>query len=101
MNKIRTATVLILIGAVLLLRNFGLLPPDLCRVYLELARNYWPVILILAGFKVIAGSRWRKLGEVFSWVIMLLVLLWLICSIWVRQEWVVQGIHLDNWTSFT
>lgn len=89
MNKVKTATVLILIGVILLLRNFGLLPPYLCQAYLELSRNYWPVILILAGFKMMVGSRQKKLGELLGWVIMLLLLLWLICGIWVRQEWVI------------
>ncbi|HOP74140.1 MAG TPA: DUF5668 domain-containing protein [Bacillota bacterium] len=89
MNKIRTATVLILIGVVLLLRNFGILPLYLCRVYLELARMYWPVLLILAGFKVIAGSKRSPFGEAIGWLITILLLLWVICSIWVRQELVI------------
>jgi hypothetical protein len=46
--------ILVGLGAIFLLRNFDLLPPDIW----ENIWNFWPLILIIWGIQLLFGKSW-------------------------------------------
>ncbi len=48
------AIILILLGILFLLNNFGILPWPVWQIIVR----YWPVVLILVGLEVILGGTW-------------------------------------------
>ncbi|MBT9177095.1 MAG: hypothetical protein DDT20_01424 [Firmicutes bacterium] len=59
--------VLVLIGAVLLLRNFGFLPPDIWAHVWRL----WPLLVVAWGFEILFGRRGAKLATVLLLLVVL------------------------------
>jgi len=57
-GRVIPAAVLIIVGALLLLNNFGLLPWEMWRHLWRL----WPVLLIALGIHIVVGKRYPRLG---------------------------------------
>jgi hypothetical protein len=73
------AAIIILIGLVLLLNNFGVLP---WSVWTQLWR-FWPVLLIVAGIQMLGGnsSLVESLVSIVGIVILIIVILLAIASV--------------------
>ncbi len=88
-RRLGPGLLLITIGVLLLLRTFQLLPEDVFRAYLKLAERFWPVLLILAGFRMMLGAWHRESAKAVGWLIVFLVALWLLCRALTPTEWIV------------
>jgi hypothetical protein len=89
MNKIVLSIVFILLGVLLLLKNSNLLPDNLEAAYLDLARHYWPALIILFGLQLLIKERNRVLGRIIAWLILILIGLWLFCQVDGNNNWVI------------
>lgn len=89
MNKIALAIVFILLGILLLLKNSNLLPDSFCTAYLDLAKHYWPTLIILFGLQLLVKGRNRVLGRMIAWLILILLGLWLFCRMTGPNNWVI------------
>jgi hypothetical protein len=88
-RRLGPGLLLITIGLLLLLRTFHLLPEDSFRTYLKLSERFWPVLLILAGLRVMLGAWHRESAKAVGWLIVFLVALWLLCRAFTPTEWIV------------
>lgn len=88
MNKVALAAVLILFGILLLLKNCNLLPDSFCTTYLDLARHYWPSLIILFGLQLLVKEKIRLFSRIIVWVILILIGLWLFCQMAGPNNWV-------------
>ena len=82
------AVCLIGYGLGILFKNWGWLPPDFYKSYLKWAQNYWPLLLVLLGVKVLVKDRFAILEKVLGILILLLIGLWILGSFWRQSEWV-------------
>jgi hypothetical protein len=73
------ATLLIGLGVVFLLSNFGYLPLSAWQVLL----NLWPLLLIAVGFDILVGRRSRLAGAIG----LVLILVLLAGSLWLIGPW--------------
>ncbi len=89
MNKIAIALFCILLGVLLLLKNSNLLPENFGTFYLELARHYWPALIILFGLELLVKEKNPYLGRILFWMILLLLGLWLFCRMTTADNWVI------------
>ncbi len=89
MNKIAVAVLLIAFGILLLLKNSNMLPVNFCSFYLELAANYWPVLIVLFGANLLIKDKYWEWSRVIIWVIILLVGFWLFCTLSGQNNWVI------------
>ncbi|HBF36818.1 MAG TPA: hypothetical protein DDW50_05810 [Firmicutes bacterium] len=89
MNKIAVALFCILLGVLLLLKNSNLLPDNFGTFYLELARQYWPTLIVLLGLELLLKEKSPYLGRIIFWIILLLLGLWLFCRMTVANSWVI------------
>jgi LiaI-LiaF-like transmembrane region len=88
MNKIALAVVMILFGLLLLLKNSNLLPDSFCSIYLHLAENYWPSLIILFGLQLLVKDRYKILSRILGWLILILLGLWLFCHLAGANNWI-------------
>jgi hypothetical protein len=89
MNKIVMAVVFILFGVLLLLKNSNLLPDSFTTAYLDLAKHYWPTLIILFGLQLLIKDKNYFYGRVIFWLILFLLGLWLFCHITSPNNWVI------------
>ena len=88
MNKVALAVVFILFGILLLLKNCNLLPDSFCTTYLDLARHYWPSLIILFGLHLLVKEKTRFLSRIIIWLILVLIGLWLFFQMVGPNNWV-------------
>jgi hypothetical protein len=89
MNKIVISLFCILLGVLLLLKNSNLLPDNFGATYLELARHYWPALIILFGLEMLVKEKNPYLGRILFWIILLLFGLWLFFHMTTAENWVI------------
>ncbi|MGE5581351.1 MAG: LiaI-LiaF-like domain-containing protein [Bacillota bacterium] len=89
MNKIGLALILITLGIFLLLKNSNLLPDNFWPYYNNLARHYWPVLIILLGVQLLIKEKFRDLARLIFWLIVLLLGLWFFSQIIGENNWVI------------
>jgi lysylphosphatidylglycerol synthetase-like protein (DUF2156 family) len=105
-GDIFAASLIILIGSVLLLNNFKILP---WSIWSELW-HFWPVILILAGLQMLTGksSIAESLVNLIGIILLIFVILLAIASVnrnfdnWMKQEfpqWPRMYKRFDNFNS--
>ncbi|HYH05017.1 MAG TPA: DUF5668 domain-containing protein [Bacillota bacterium] len=87
MGRMIVAVCLIGYGLAILVKNWGWLPVDFYTSYLKWAKEYWPVLLILLGVRVLVKNRFEVLEKVLGVLILLMVGLWFLCSFWRQSEW--------------
>ncbi|HBE78760.1 MAG TPA: hypothetical protein DDW65_13440 [Firmicutes bacterium] len=88
MNKIALSIMLILFGVLLLLKNSNLLPDNFANTYLDLANHYWPTLIILFGIHLLVKDKLKIVSRVLSWLILILLGLWLFCHLAGPNNWV-------------
>jgi hypothetical protein len=86
-GRIIVAISLIFFGALSLLKRFDLFPIQWCTAYQQLAVEYWPVLLILGGVKLLVKKRAPALAAFLGLVIVLLGVLWVVCRLGEHSGW--------------
>lgn len=70
MNKIVLAVLLIILGLILFLKSTGLLPGNYGVSFLEFAKHYWPILLILYGTHVLIKEKMPVVSQGLIWLIL-------------------------------
>ncbi|HEY8464556.1 MAG TPA: DUF5668 domain-containing protein [Bacillota bacterium] len=78
---------LISFGLGSLFKSWGWLPLNFCSSYQTWAREYWPLLFILGGIRILVKEHLPVLEKLLTVLILISVGLWIFCSIWARQEW--------------
>lgn len=89
MSKIWLGVLLVIFGVLSLLNSMGFIGTDLYSEYVNLARKYWPGLLILLGCQIIVRDKNPNLAQFLKWLIILLVGFWVFCTVFVERNWVI------------
>ncbi|NLW47954.1 MAG: hypothetical protein GXY86_11540 [Firmicutes bacterium] len=89
MSKLWLGILLILFGTLSLLNSIGIISSNLYREYLNLARKYWPCLLILLGLQIIAWEKNPKLAQFLKWLLILLIGLWFFAMVFMERNWII------------
>lgn len=89
MSKIWLGILLIIFGSLSLLNSMGIIRSDIYMEYLDLARKYWPVLLIILGAQIVAGEKNQKLAQFLKWLLILFIGLWFFCVIFMERSWII------------
>lgn len=89
MSKICFGILLIIFGSLSLLNSMGIIRSNLYLEYLDLARKYWPFLLIILGVQIIAREKNQKLAQFLKWLLILLIGLWFFCMVFMERSWII------------
>jgi hypothetical protein len=89
MSKVWLGILLIVFGTLSLLNSIGVISSNLYMEYLNLARKYWPSLLILLGFQILAWEKNPKLAQLLKWLLILLIGLWFFCMFFMERNWII------------
>lgn len=87
MVRMIVAVCLIGYGLGMLFKNWGWVPFGFYTAYLKWAKDYWPLILILFGVRVLVKDRFAVLEKVIGTLIVLMIGLWVLCNFWRQSAW--------------
>lgn len=89
MSKICLGILLIIFGSLSLLNSLGIIGSNLYLEYLDMARKYWPFLLIIFGAQIVAREKNQKLAQFLKWLLILLIGLWFFCMIFMERSWII------------
>jgi hypothetical protein len=84
LNRVPWAIILILAGTLLLLRSFHLLPSFNSEMIFQIARQYWPVLLVLFGLHILVKDKTSAISEVIKWILIAFLAFYVFCGIFGR-----------------
>ncbi len=88
-ERILGALLLIGCGLLLFIKNAGWLPEALGFTIARAFEKYWPVLIILAGLRVLVRKSSPGWAYWLGWLIVLLAAVGLYCWLTASREWVI------------